>query len=60
MTNIIGFYKNWSLVEQDGRFYVVDRQERKVLCRGTEEIAHKAFVMLVANFIDNNLAKIES
>jgi hypothetical protein len=57
--DIIGFYKNWTLVEQNGKFYVVDRTERKVLFKGTEEEATKTFTMLVANFINNDLEKIE-
>ena len=60
MKNIIGFYKNWVLVEQNDKFYVVNRAERKVLFRGAEEEAHKNFVMLVANFINEDLQKIES
>jgi hypothetical protein len=58
--NIIGFYKNWSLVEKNGMFYVVARQERKVLFTGTEGDACKTFILLVANFINEDLTtKIE-
>ena len=48
--NIIGYYKHWLLVERDGFYYVVRRRER-ILYKGDEEGATKAFVMLVAGFI---------
>ena len=57
MKNIIGYYKNWILVEQDGMFYVTARQERKVLFKGDEEGANKVFVMLIANFINEDSIK---
>ena len=57
MQNIIGYYKNWTLVEQNGLFYVVNQPERKVLFKGDEEGANKMFVMLIANFIDENSLK---
>ena len=49
---IIGFYKNWSLVNKEGVFYVVNRTEKKVLFKGTEDEASKIFIMLAANFIN--------
>lgn len=55
MQKIIGFYKNYTLVEQDGSYYVVNRQERKVLFKGSDGEATRIFVMLCANFIDENL-----
>ena len=55
MQKIIGFYKNYTLAEQDGTFYVVNRQERKILFKGCEEEATKAFVMLCAKFINENM-----
>ena len=44
MQKIIGFYKNYTLAEQDGAFYVINRQERKILLKGCEEEATKAFM----------------
>lgn len=29
--NIIGYYKDWNLVERDGDYLVVNRPDRKVL-----------------------------
>ena len=58
--NIVGFYKNWILVEQDGVFYVTSRQPKKILFKGDEEGANKVFTMLIANFINEELTKVES
>ena len=49
---IIGFYKNWSLVDKEGVFYVVDATGKNVLFKGTEDAASKVFIMLSANFIN--------
>lgn len=56
--NITGFYKNYILFEQNGLFHVVNRQAQKILFKGSEEKASKIFIMLVANFINEEL-KIE-
>lgn len=51
MMNIIGFYKDWTLVDKEGAYYVVNRRDKKILFKGTEEQASKIFIMLVGNFI---------
>ena len=51
MMNIIGFYKDWTLVDKEGTYYVVNRRDKKILFEGTEDLASKTFIMLVANFI---------
>ena len=58
--NIIGYYKHLNLVEKDGLYLVVNRQDKKVLFNGSEESANKYFIMLVAGFIDETFNKIES
>lgn len=50
--NIIGFYKDWNLVEKEGTYYVVNRQDKKILTKGTEKQASKYFIMLAAGFIN--------
>lgn len=59
--NIIGYYKNWLLVELDETFAVVKRktatEKAKVLFSGSEDSATKMFTMLIANFIDENTLK---
>lgn len=55
MQQIIGYYKNWLLVELNGFYYVVRRKER-VLCKGSEEFATKVFVMLIDGFITDDEA----
>lgn len=57
--NIIGFYKNYRLVEQDGKYLVVNKQERRVVFAGDEETASKLFIMLAAEFIDEKFMKVE-
>lgn len=48
--NIIGYYKDWLLVEKDGVYYIVRRKERIIL-KGTEGYATKAFGLLIAGAI---------
>ena len=48
--NIIGYYKNWLLVEKNGFYYVIRRKER-ILIKGTENFATKAFGLLIAGSI---------
>lgn len=48
---IIGFYKNWRLVEKNGIYYVIDIDTKEILYRGSEEISSKLFIMLAANYI---------
>lgn len=50
--NIIGYYKKLNLVEKDGVYLLVDRENREILLRGTEDECTKMFVMLVAGFIN--------
>lgn len=52
--NIIGFYKNLLLVKRDGSYFVVDREKRKILFKGTEEECSKTFIMLAAGFINEH------
>lgn len=51
--NILGFYTKLNIVlaENNGVYYVVDRDARKILCKGTEEDCTKMFVMMMAGFI---------
>ena len=53
---IIGFYKDYTLVECGGVYSVVDmtdRRNKKILFKSlTEEGASKYFIMLVAGFIN--------
>lgn len=55
--NIIGFYSvlNIALAEKDGKFLVVDRQDKKVLYAGDHETALKTFVMIMAGFIEKGI-----
>ena len=59
--NIIGYYKNWLLVELDETYAVVKRktstEKAKVLYSGSEDNATKIFTMLITNFIDENTLK---
>ena len=48
--NIIGYYKQWLLVELNGVYYVVRRKDRVIL-KGTESYATKAFGLLIAGAI---------
>lgn len=57
---IIGFYKNWSLVEKNGEYFVVDRRDKTVVFKGDKEKADKYFFMIAANYINEKLQKIES
>ena len=52
--NILGFYKktNLLLVEKDGVYFVVDRQDKTILYQGDEEECTKVFVMMLTEFID--------
>ena len=54
--NIIGYYKNWLLVELNNTYAVVKRktatEKAKVLFSGSEDSATKIFTMLIGNFID--------
>lgn len=51
--NIIGYYKNWCLVERGNKYAVVNRPDKKVVFTSTdEESATKVFVMLLAEFIN--------
>lgn len=49
---IIGFYKNLSLVDNNGEFYIVNRMNKSIICKGTEEETSKLFIMLSANIIN--------
>ena len=57
--NIIGFYKDFTLIEENGNYRVVNRRDKKVLFKGEEEADSKIFIMLSAKFIDENLKRIE-
>lgn len=48
--SIIGYYKNWLLVEVNGTYFIVKRKER-ILFIGNEELVTKAFVLLIAGSI---------
>lgn len=48
--NIIGYYKNWILVEKDGTYYIVRRKER-ILIKGSEGFVTRAFGLLIAGSI---------
>lgn len=53
--NIIGYYKDWTLVEKDGDYLVINRPDKKILYKGSEDQASRYFIMLVADFIDENM-----
>lgn len=55
--NIVGYYKKWILVEQNGKYMVVDRPMKKVLITGSESVCTKVFVMLAASHIDESLKR---
>ena len=59
--NIIGYYKNWLLVELDETFAVVKRktatEKAKILYSGSEDNATKMFTMLIAGFINESTLK---
>ena len=52
--NILGWHKksNMILIEKDGTYLVVDKQEKKILYQGDEETCNKLFIMIVAGFIE--------
>lgn len=52
--DMIAFYDklNIALVEKNGMYFVVDRKEKTILYQGDEETCTKAFVMLMAGFIE--------
>ena len=52
--HIIGFYKDLTLVEKEKNYYVVNKRDEKILFKGDEDQASKYFIMLVANFINEN------
>ena len=56
--NIIGYYKDWLLVELNETYAVVKRksttEKAKILFSGSEDDTTKIFTMLIANFIDEN------
>ena len=52
--HIIGFYKDLTLVEKEKNYYVVNKRDKKILFKGDEDQASKYFIMLVANFINEN------
>ena len=51
--NILGFFDKLgsTLAENNGAYYVVDRNARKILYKGTEEECTKMFIMMCAGFI---------
>ena len=55
--NILGWHKksNVTLIEKDDTYFVVDKQEKKILYQGDEETCNKLFIMMVAGFIENEL-----
>ena len=52
--DIIGFYKQFELVRDGDVYFVVNRNERKILFKGNEEDATKIFIMLSAKFIEES------
>ena len=54
--NIIGYYKIWTLIEQEGIYYVVDRRSKQILCKSEdEELATKVFVnTIIELWIEKN------
>ena len=52
--HILGFYKDLILVEKEENYYVVNRRDKKILFRGDEDQASKYFIMLAANFINED------
>ena len=56
MINIIGFYKDWRLVESGGYYYVVDKKKQAVIYKSKdEESATKAFIMLCVGFVNEKI-----
>ena len=55
--NILGWHKksNVTLIEKDDTYFVIDKQEKKILYQGDEETCNKLFIMMVAGFIENEL-----
>ena len=55
--NILGWHKksNIILIEKDGTYLVVDKQEKKILYQGDEETCNKLFIMMIIGFIENGL-----
>ena len=51
---ILGFYKDLTLVEKEEDYYVVNKCDKKILFKGDENQASKYFIMLVANFINDD------
>lgn len=54
--NIIGHFKELRLFEKDGKYWVVDGPNKKVLYKGQEESAYKLFTVLVLEFIDEKFS----
>lgn len=55
--NIIGYYKQWLLVEKDGTYYMC-RRKVGILAKGSEDVATKAFALLIGGGItEDDLAK---
>ena len=52
--HILGFYKDLTLVKKEENYYVVNTRDKKILFKGDEDQASKHFIMLVANFINEN------
>lgn len=53
--NIIGFYKDWNLVERDEFYWVVDRPNKQILFKSEdEETATKMFVKTIIDLHINN------
>ena len=52
--HILGFYKDLTLLEKEENYYVVNKCDKKILFKGDEDQASKHFIMLVANFINEN------
>ena len=51
---ILGFYKDLTLSKKEENYYVVNTRDKKILFKGDEDQASKYFIMLVANFINEN------
>lgn len=61
MRNIIGFYKKFMLVEEDDIYFVVNRQDKRIVCISTdEEEANKIFIMLSKECINDDFKETEA
>ena len=55
---ILGFYKDLTLSKKEENYYVVNTRDKKILFKGDEDQASKYFIMLVANFINENRTRV--